>query len=730
MGGSAIQIAQPVDDAPPSVHLAAPARSNAEGALDTGLREQYYRLLHADAHPDAFAMAARVLNEHFAHARHAPLDAWLEPLVAPGAATEATLRERAAAARATARATWVARIGALAPDRHAWLAMHAAPWMAIDGCWLQHTSSALSSHEEVASVLLRSYLRRVDAPGKRGGQRYADALRELGADMPASASHAFASHPEIAEPGFELPLAALALSQFPTLLRPETLGFNLFCALRGSDPLASAIAATHPQARRLQELACPERAARLLDDAFAALACAPVEWRRLLQGVRLGQVLHGRRDDALAALANGANSSPQARMEHLIRRKAAVAAGYHGRRRIGGRNLDELFLEAQRDPRALVAALAQSHHVRPGAPQDSPLVTSLVSPRGAMAGVFDGEEIAIILSWIRDLAAMSRDAPPAICAGAPDADTAPAADRAVALLCLATEDAEKHYARLPLRTLYHHLLHVETYPDVLPYARTFASWWLARCAIGLDKGEQPIPFAAYDHRAFDDWLAQRHSAQMLSYAEAAAAGPPPPARADLIESCIQLCPMVYIDGAWLQRMGQVGLCAGEVGSRLHRIYLDEVGNGDARENHANLYRELMASMEVAIPAFGTPEFAHWPRFADAAFRLPVFWLCISQFPRHFLAETLGLNLAVELSGVGSTYRSSSDALRHHRYSSTFVDVHNTIDNVSSGHTALAHQAIKAHLDDGLEQGGPDEVQRRWKRVWTGWRAIVAPAGVA
>jgi hypothetical protein len=187
--------------------------------------------------------------------------------------------------------------------------------------------------------------------------------------------------------------------------------------------------------------------------------------------------------------------------------------------------------------------------------------------------------------------------------------------------------------------------------------------------------------------------------------------------------------MVLIDGAWLQRIGQVSTCGGEVGRRLYKIYLDEVGGGDARENHPNLYRELMTAMDVDLPAFGSPEFAHWPRFSEASFRLPVFWLCVSLFPQHFLAETLGLTLAVEISGVGGTYRSTSDALRQHGFPSTFVDVHNTIDNVSSGHTALAHEAIKAHLDEGLEQGGPDEVQRRWRRVWTGWLSITPPAGL-
>jgi hypothetical protein len=414
---------------------------------------------------------------------------------------------------------------------------------------------------------------------------------------------------------------------------------------------------------------------------------------------------------------------------------------------IGERRLEQVFDVAAHDPQAMLDTLAGSRYVCPGHPELSPLVTSLVSPRGTMAGVFDAQEIATVSEWIRSLgtaphaaAAAASAARASVAAAQPAERPAAAADDGAhadaaaaaavpgtALLHELTPDAEKQYARLPIRELYHRLLHAETWVDALPYARRFAAWWLTRAAAGLDRGEQAIPFATYSHAAFDDWLQARHRAQVLDYEQAV--GAPLPTRAELVESCVQLCPMVLIDGAWLQRMGQVGTCGGEVGRRLYKIYLDEVGAGDVHENHPNLYRELMVAMDVALPAFGTPEFAHWPRFADASFRLPAFWLAISLFPQQFLAETLGLTLAVELSGVGGTYRTTSDALRHHGFPSTFVDVHNTIDNVSSGHTALAHEAIKAHLDEGLEQGGPDEVQRRWRRVWTGWLAITPPAGL-
>jgi hypothetical protein len=364
----------------------------------------------------------------------------------------------------------------------------------------------------------------------------------------------------------------------------------------------------------------------------------------------------------------------------------------------------------------------------PGQPERSRLIAALASPRGSMAGALAPREIDVVREWIRQL---------------PDGPAAPAASSASRTPLLDRHDVspdgpalalnfssghEEHDSDgLSLRVLYHRLLHVERYPGLLPDVYRFAQLWLARAGLGLDKGEQALPFSPFCHRAFADWLAARHAVQLQSHVEASAA--PQPTREELIASCVQLCPMVYIDGAWLQRIGQVGLRDSAVASRLQMIYLDEVGAGDPRENHPNLYRELMAAMGVEIPLFGTEAFAHWPGFDEASFRLPVMWLCLSQFPRQFLPELLGFTLAVELSGVGGSYRTSSDALRRHGYPSTFVDVHNTIDNITSGHTALAFDAIRLHLDEAMDHGGPDEIQRRWKRVWTGWRAIVPPAGM-
>src|SRR4051794_37141379 len=106
-----------------------------------------------------------------------------------------------------------------------------------------------------------------------------------------------------------------------------------------------------------------------------------------------------------------------------------------------------------------------------------------------MAGVFDAQEIATVSDWIRSLAAAPHagaaisHAEPALASPADAAaDAGQRLDATVpgaALLQAFTPDAEKLYARLPMRELYHRLLHAETWLDALPYARRFAAWWLS-----------------------------------------------------------------------------------------------------------------------------------------------------------------------------------------------------------------------------------------------------------
>jgi hypothetical protein len=149
------------------------------------------------------------------------------------------------------------------------------------------------------------------------------------------------------------------------------------------------------------------------------------------------------------------------------------------------------------------------------------------------------------------------------------------------------------------------------------------------------------------------------------------------------------------------------------------VFIEELGDGDFCKHHSNIYRELLESMGVKHPEFHTREFAHSSAFPDSAFEIAVLWLSLSLFPRHYLPEMLGLNLAVELAGLGGPYLEARDTLRYFGFPTIFVDLHNAADNVSAGHAALAMNTIETYMNDLADREGPHNLDDVWYRIWAG-----------
>jgi hypothetical protein len=277
-----------------------------------------------------------------------------------------------------------------------------------------------------------------------------------------------------------------------------------------------------------------------------------------------------------------------------------------------------------------------------------------------------------------------------------------------------------------VRELYHHLVNRELFPDILPMAERFARDRLERSMLAIKTGDRPIPSECYDPEAFDRWVHVRHRAQVDAYRPWA--GSPRVSRTAFIESTVQLAPLILIDGGWLQGIASPSLIHRPVGCMLFHVFYEEVGEGDAARHHANIYRDLLTAMGESAPAVDTKAFANWPRLRDASFDVPALWLSISCFPRHFLPEILGLNLAVELAGLGGPYLEARDTLRHFGFPTLFVDVHNAADNVSEGHSAWAVKAIRTYMDDVAAREGPQNVDYHWHRIWSGVRATLPQSG--
>jgi hypothetical protein len=195
-----------------------------------------------------------------------------------------------------------------------------------------------------------------------------------------------------------------------------------------------------------------------------------------------------------------------------------------------------------------------------------------------------------------------------------------------------------------------------------------------------------------------------------------------------IEATVQLAPIVLIDGGWLQGVASPALIHTVVGRMLFHVMIEEIGEGNADEHHANISRNLLAAMGENAPPVDSWDFARWPRLRDSSFDVPTLWLAISCFPRHFLPEILGLNLAVEIAGIGGPYMEARDTLKRFGYPTLFVEVHNAADNVAAGHSAWAMNAIRRHMDEVAEREGPHNLDHTWHRVWSGVRATLPQIG--
>jgi hypothetical protein len=150
--------------------------------------------------------------------------------------------------------------------------------------------------------------------------------------------------------------------------------------------------------------------------------------------------------------------------------------------------------------------------------------------------------------------------------------------------------------------------------------------------------------------------------------------------------------------------------------------MDEAGDGNPNQNHANLYTKLLESVGLTLPAINSREYVDNPDLLDAAFTAPLFELVISEFTRTFFPEILGMTLQLEWEVLNlwpGIIRLEAWGIDTH-----FYRMHVGIDNAADGHGAKARQAVEMYLDRVREQtGSEDEVQKQWKRIWNGFVAF-------
>ncbi|MFF9486137.1 iron-containing redox enzyme family protein [Streptomyces sp. NPDC014676] len=661
-----------------------------------------------------------------------------------------------------------------------------APFALSAGAWLQWLSGPGNSETEPVLRTLTLYAADVGVglPLADRGSDFRELLRRHGVaeELPGVL---LAGSESVDGFSFRLPALLLTMSRLPDTYRCQLLGADLCLRHLGVlPPLAAALRAMNAgdETYGTLDLGAARTAGGAPGDELSwaavraqlaaatgpdALPARPVgAGNRVVAGS--GGVAGGLIEGFRWALGEVRDWSERLRQEtalslhpdygvwRLIHTRARQAAVYHSGFRLEGRPLSEWFDDVDAGPAPFLAALARSRLVRPGKPESSPLLGRLIGPKGPMFRIFTEEELALLRRWIRRLpepgSVLHPDAPDTVGSGDtsgtvsrqaglhraqadwPGRDGAARAAARAAVAAPGPAPRGSGAARRPAltpraaREAYPLLLSRADSPGLRAFAHAYATRWLARSRYALNRpAKGALPERWDRENGLRPWLARAHDQHAEGFDKERVTLP---SRAELIDSTLQLAPLIMIDGGWLQGFTDYRLAASRTGHFLFRTYWDELGNGELELNHPRIYRALLRQMGIDLPPTASPEFIAWPQLRDEAFAMPVFWLSVSRFPEEFMPEILGLNLAMELSGVGGSYRDARVALRHHGFSTQFVDLHNTIDNVATGHSAWAADAIDSHLNELTARPGPGGEAEVWERVRVGQRSLNPPTGRA
>lgn len=606
------------------------------------------------------------------------------------------------------------------------LLIHSAPMASVLGCWLQGMS-APGVFEDDAQLKLLALLAQdvgVGRPHATAYDHFKAMLIQVGLGRYAVAPFELSAAPGLSDEAFELPALLLALSR-----RSDEFG-DLLCgidqALRriGLCPCWAALGQLETlglDTRRLDlnpPVDAGEQTTALAISCWVGAQVAawgPARRRQLEGGAswlfaavqRWNARLY---DQCLAAV------SPAQAMGRLVQRLARAGAVYHHDYPFEGRSLSEWLEEAQHQPAPFLAALSRSRLIVPGNSARSLLVTSLVAPSARMFRIFSEADLNVIRLWI---------------------DALPDAAQAQALPVPAGVEEQRSPPRDPeagggstgrwprsLRDAYFLLQGRALGPRTQAFAQAYVARWLGQSRRSLRHSRRGLP-EQWAAGALHSWLLDQHDRHGRAFAHSDPAALPP--REEIVDQALQLAPLTLIDGAWLQGFCDLRLAASQVGYALFQTYWDELGNGRYRLNHPKIYRDGLRQMGIELAPTGSREFAEDPRLREESFRLAVYWLCLGKLPVTFMPEILGMNLAMELSGVGGSYRSARRFLKHYGFSTDFVDLHNSIDNVCTGHSAWAAEAIDAYMRK-IAGGGRGELAEHWLRVRVGYESLAPTPG--
>ncbi|SJM90485.1 conserved hypothetical protein [Crenothrix polyspora] len=579
---------------------------------------------------------------------------------------------------------------------------HYAPVILTEFYSLQAVSQAATSLSPLAVDVMAVYLKLT------GSESYVPLFEGMlqlsGLNLPALHSRAYAKQTAIPDCLFDFGALQLGFASHCRAFFPEMLGFTLACcktSLFSDDQVSEPIRQFITARQRLLSAQIP--AVSAIIEHYIGLF--PEHTATIWYRVQSGFYLYQQQAQCCQPLEQQLDSlSPQQAVVQLLQHITPKAVGHHGNIKLADKGLDEWFAQTPFDADAFLAALRQSPYINTATPEHS-ILLKLFDFGGPMFGVLNQAEKALLRSWLlADEVTLSPPSHKKIPFALPD------------YVCTVTPDITD-YSQLSRRQLYYYLINADVFPGVLIKARqhVHSVLWKAQYF-------NRLPFKHYSHQVFADYMQGIYQAEVDSYQPLK--DTPKLSKQAYIWGIEQFAPAILTDGCWLQHCKQLSFCANSaIGDILFKIYEDETGNGILEQNHPFIYQQLLDSVGIKLAPIHNQAFSDYSGFIDSAFDIPVYLMAISKFPSAFLPELLGLNMAIEISGLGKVYLRLAQELKFYGINPAIVNVHISIDNVATGHTALAVKAIQHYMDDILARQGKRAMQNHWRRIYTGYCSL-------
>jgi hypothetical protein len=591
-----------------------------------------------------------------------------------------------------------------------------APIALLAGCWLDTVSQPATQPAIVVNRLFSQHFR---LHGEGNPQRAVQhlrrrALEQAGVYLPDLDAADFVAKARSRPLTALHALFYLSLSRLPASFLPEVVGLNYaFHALGLDDTLLG----LEP---RLDDASLHAGLAEYLELTGSSPTGA-ADRRRLRAGVDLVMRLEREQAELLDELARWQADLPlEAKVAAIIQRHAPFAGAQHRDVRVGGRRLADVLDDPGFDLADFVRTFRNSRQLKPIHGGDGRFLRA-IKFGGPMFGIFDQREAEVFELWAEQAAAGELPDVELVVDRCGDV----AAARWSAALT-ASDPTDVVFVQAPSaddRELFHRIVNIESFPNMLPVAHATAEANLSAAEVLFATGaEGKYTDASYFDYTPDGLLARVDRIYWDKLVNPYQPLTEIPDRDEVIFGQKRFALGSLIDGTWAHRIGNLGRDRPSDGM-LASIYADEMGRGDVRKNHITLIYQVLRSMDIDLPHIRDVAFLDQGELPDQLYGFSVHQASLALFPDTFYSEILGYNLGIEMFGLGELRLHEIQKLRHHGLDPIYEEAHLSIDNLSAGHARQSAEIIVSYLDGVARTVGAPAVQAEWRRIWRGYASF-------